>query len=307
MGASVTRIKASSFNLVGINFVQPASAIGTVTASAANTITDAAATFTNALQAGTPYYVEVVSGQNTGLVTQVTAFDATNLTTSDDIDSFLDLGDRYVVRASATLATIFGAANEAGLQAGSATSADLVWIGRGDGGFDKFYYAVASPPFTTAGWKRVGGGNTNQSATPIFLTDAVFLQRKVATDLDLITTGEVKTTRTIAAIESGFNLVNRIYPTGATLASTFGDTNQNGLNPGSATSADLVWLPNAVGGFDKFYYAVASPPFTTAGWKRVGGGNTNQATTALTSGVLIQRKGAPLNLTIDPPAGFDDL
>ncbi|WP_038159870.1 hypothetical protein [Verrucomicrobium sp. BvORR106] len=308
-------IKAGQFNLVGVNFLRPVLTAGALESASGNTLVDDGATFTTVLAGATGLWVEITNGNGAGASSRVTSFTATSLTTEDDLSSFVVQGSSYSVRAAYSVAGLFGAANdsakgadvgstEVGLKSGNVNTADVIWIPV-QGGFIKVYYATAAPPFTTAGWKTTSTGNADASATPIFHSEGIFIERRGTTDLKLGCLGDVKKIQAKIGVSQGFNYVNRIFPVGATLGNSgLAST----LRPGNASTADIVWLPNTTGGYDKYYYASAAPPFTTEGWKGTSTGNVDKSGTTLTSGFIIERRGTELNVTISPdPAIYGGL
>lgn len=305
------------FNLIGVNFQNKTLAIGTITAEAANSITDSLADFTTAF-AGTSSYlgspnlvVEITTGANAGANTDVTAVpSSTVLTTNDDLSLVSDPGDTYVVRELNTPASIFGPNNEAALKPGDATTADKVWIPLAGGGFDKVFYTLGGGfPVLTAGWKRVGGANADASTYPMYSTAGLIVERQAAqpTPLEVIVEGWVRTTSAKVGILTGFNFLDSLFPVGATL----GNSGLDALTHGFATppTADLVWLPDGVGGWTKYYYTDGGGfPVLTPGWKKVGGANVDESGKALTTGIVIERLGAPINIDITPdPAIYGPL
>ncbi|MFZ4766584.1 MAG: TIGR02597 family protein [Roseimicrobium sp.] len=76
-----------------------------------------------------------------------------------------------------------------------------------------------------------------------------------------------------------------------TIGDAFGATNQAGLTPGTASTADLILLPNGAG-YSQYFYS--SGGFTGTGWRKVGSGTANQSAVPLyyTDGVIIAAKSA---------------
>jgi hypothetical protein len=217
------------------------------------------------------------------------------------------VGDSYELRPAATLSTVFGATNQAGLKTGSILSADIIWLPDGFGGFAKFYYSPGTtvPFVTSAGWKNSAGAPA--ASQPIVYTDALFIQRRGVGDLNLVLTGQVKTTKTqVIAVGSQFNYVSSVFPVGTTLG-TSGLV--QGLKIGSLLSGDIIWMQNAARtGYDKFYYSPGTtvPFVTAAGWKTSAGGDATSQ--PITSGIIIQRRGLTNSaLPINPPSSYSSL
>ncbi|MBK8091906.1 MAG: TIGR02597 family protein [Verrucomicrobiaceae bacterium] len=304
VGFQTVTLKANAFNLVGVNFLKPALVVGVLDSLSATSITDADVNLSTALTGQTNLVVEITSGSGAGLWANVTSVATNQLTVDSDLTATVSGGASYQVFSLPTLADIFGASNSSGIKAGNAASADIIWLstGNGSGTFDKYYYATATFPFT-AGWKNVNTGNTNAANTPVYHHEAMLIQRREVTDLALTFSGAVKTSPTTIPIFTGYNYVERSFPALATLGncglSAF-------LTHGNAASADIVWLPNSSGAYDKYFYATATFPFT-AGWKNVNTGNTDASSTALTTGFIIQRRGGNTNLKLTPDAAYSSL
>lgn len=306
VGFQTVTLKASSFNLVGINFLKAPLVVGVLDSLTATTITDAGVDFSAALTGQSNLVVEVTSGTGSGLWANVSSFSTNQLTVDTDVTASVSAGASYQVFSLPTIAEVFGATNSAGLKDGNSTTADIIWLSKGDGsgGFDKYYYAAAAPPFVTAGWKNTSTGNTNASGAAIYHHEAMIIERRGTTDLPVTFTGTVKTSPTTIPLFTGFNWIDRAYPSLATLANSGLSTY---LLAGNSTTADIVWMANASGGYDKYYFAVAAPPFVTAGWKKVGAGNTDASSTPLETGIIIERRGGNTNLKITPDAAYGNL
>lgn len=328
------------FNPVGVNFSTKILAAGDIDDDGgapgltANLITDAAADFTNAFtgvssydfdEAGGPdpavpnLFIEITSGANLGANTEVTGFTGTTLTTNDDLSTLVSVGDTYSVRELTTIAGIFGAANEAGLFPNATSGlADQVWLPVGSGFSKVFYHPGGGFPSTTPGWYVVGQSLTDSAANhPIYVTASMIIERRASqpTPLALIVSGHVRTKATSIAVETGFSFFDRLFPVGATLGNSglvLVDGSQNpigGLSGGSANTADIVWLPDGAGGYEKFYYETgAGFPGKMIGWQLVGGADALRNGEPLPSGIVVERKGAPLNLNLTPdPAIYSNL
>ena len=159
---------------------------------------------------GVSYTVQNIT---TGAAAAVTGFDATSLTTDLAVSS----GDSYEVRADVTIGSLFGAANEAGLGAGNATTADVVWIPTANGFAQVFYDDGKGFPPRPAGWRAIGAGAADQAGTSVPFTAGIFIQRRQAEDLDIVFVGHVRTEATSFSIGSGFNFLNRVLPVGVAL------------------------------------------------------------------------------------------
>ena len=104
--------------------------------------------------------------------------DADTITLSDDLsDNFAD-ADTFTIRPAATLATVFGADNSAGIDAGSGgtAGADQIWVPNATGGFDKYYYDGFNTNSFTATWTDGADGSAVTAADiAIIYTDGLII------------------------------------------------------------------------------------------------------------------------------------
>jgi len=306
VGYVTETLKAGQFNLVGLTVQQPQTSAGALTAVAAGGVSDSTANFTSTLTAGQTYVLKITSGTAAGTIQEVTSWSATQLNTTVNLSTVgVVTGDKYQIRKAATLSDVFGTTNQVGLLAGNLNTADIVWIPTGGGNFAKYYYspAVSFPVPAAAGWKNASGGDA--SNVPIVYADSVFVQRRGTTDLALVVSGEVETTSVSLVLEGGvFNYIGGIFPAG----STFGTSNlATQVQSGNINTADVVWVPDGVGGYAKYYYspAVSFPVPAAAGWKNASGGDATNV--EIKSGVIVQRRGATKSVLLSPPAAYSNL
>ena len=98
-----------------------------------------------------------------------------------------------------------------------------------------------------------------------------------------------------------------------TISDLFGINNEAELAEalsGGTTDADIIWIPNGIGGFDKYYYNETPrvwPPLSV-GWKKVGGVDLDASNIPLSGGLIIERKGSSststVNMNIPASANF---
>ncbi|MEC9037767.1 MAG: hypothetical protein VX588_13170 [Verrucomicrobiota bacterium] len=293
VGYHTETAKGNSFTLMGVNVGNAIAAAGEFDADDA---TDNDADFTALLDDGVSYTVQNIT---TGESASVNGRDATTL----DTDLAVSSGDSYEVRADVTVGSLFGAANEAGLGAGNATTADVIWIPTGDGFAQVFYDDGKGFPPRPAGWRAIGAGGADQAGTAVPFTAGIFVQRRAADDLDIVFVGHVRTEATSFGVGTGFNFLNRVLPVGVALDDT-------GLEAfiakGNSGSGDLVWSPDGNGGYAQYYYTDGGgfPP-QSAGWKAVGAGDADKGAETLGSGYAIQRKGEAGSVSVAIPNGLD--
>jgi hypothetical protein len=302
-GFHTVTARAWSTSLVGVNFVRPMLASGKLDAEAVRSLTDNNVDFLVALAGQSNLWVEITSGTNRGVASPVTAVAQRVLTTEEDLSALSAVGDTYVVRAAHTPATLFGTTNQAGLKPSPTESwtgnADLVYIPDGAGGYKYVYYSTA-----VAGWREVNSGTASAANLPVYHVDGIWIQRNHFTNLDVKFSGSIRSAPTFFFAANGVNTdVNTNYAAGSTLSNS-------GLHTyvlhGSETTGDILWFPNSTGGWDQYYYTDTVGTFT-AGWKKVGSGNTDMGATAFPSAFSLERKGAAGTLKITPSTIYTGL
>lgn len=242
----------SAISVLGVPLENPVDAEGILTGVAANTLTDSSASWTPDAFANT-HYVQITSGTYVGISATITGNTATELTTAGDISSLLIGDEPFEIRAYTTLADVFGAANEAGLDGGtSAALADEVLIYNGVG-FDIYYYQQGAA-FGGDGWRNAVNAFDDQSGISLPIGASIILKRKQVVDLDIIVDGSVLTTDAIIPVEGGVNWISSAHIIEHTLASYFGVDGGSLLKGATASAADEILVPNGNGGFNIYYY-----------------------------------------------------
>lgn len=309
------------FNLVGAPLKGSPLTAGNITAIISDKLTDSQANFSS-LAAGT-YILEITSGNGVGIVQDFNSFTSTEINLVADLTANgVQVGDSYRVRAVQTVSGIFGTPTTSPLLQGTPTTADIVWVSNGAGGFDRFYISPASPPFVPEpAWTKIGGG-ANPDQSPILYTDAIIVQRRGEGSVNIVVTGEVNTDLVVYPVLGGpaagrFNYYATPFPTNlsseptiSSAETTVGSLGLTSLlNEGSPTTADILWLPQGDGTYKRYYNSSASPPFKpTATFDEIGGlTNIDPATLRMPSAYIIQRRGTDANSTANPPAGFSNL
>jgi hypothetical protein len=293
-GGYTTYNLAVGFNLIGISLLDPVALNGTIDAEAGATITDADVDFTT-LTGGT-YLIEILSGTQSGAVAEIASVvDADNIT----LNGALGAGTAdYQIRKAPTLGELFGTSLAGAAVVPTATT-DRVWLPDGAGGFNQYYFRTGA----INQFRAVASPNTAlPEGVPVFYPDALFVQVASAPK-SVVITGMVKTTGTVVAANTGFNLVGVTPPVGATFGnSKMKDFLQASVGPVPNAATDRVWLPNGAGGFNQFFVNNAGL------WKSVAlPAGASQDDTALTSGLFIQRSGASTAGVLDVPTFYANL
>lgn len=269
VGYATVPIKPGIFNLVGVTLQQPTAVAGIITAVSGTTITSSASNF-SVLTPGVVYILEITNGAGNGVIQEIiNPPSATTITTPQDISASITPGvTTFSIRKADTLNSAFGALNEKmNLSAstdGSSNGADLVLIPVGDGSY-KTYYFVNAPSIPFVGWLD---GSDPAGDVVVNYADGVFVQTLPSSAAkNLVTSGEVKATKTSGLLATGFNLLNSVAPAGLTLIQSGLQNSMTPSTDGSSNGADLLLIPDpAFPGAYKTYYYVVAPSIPYTGW-----------------------------------------
>jgi hypothetical protein len=272
----------------------------------------------DALTAGTAYLFEVESGTALGAVIPVISFDTVNgtLTLNDDVSGSFQNGDRFSIRPASTLASVFGINNSAGLgSSGSSVGSDQVWLPDGAGDYEKYAYLQpgfgGSPP---ARWAHIDDPSTpiDPATVAIYYPDGLVMKGN-STVNSFKVSGVIKKTPTSYYLGQQFNYMSTNASAGATLETMFGADNDSGLGGAAGSSgADLVMIPDGLGGFDTYYYSTGffgTPPE----WKRLNSDNTSTPIDPSTisfessSGFVIENRSANNTVLLGVPDFYSNL
>lgn len=293
------------FNLVGLTLANPTLAVDSVASVSEDGILGISVSSTSLLEAGVSYTIEVNSGDIAGAVLPVLDFAAGDgfIEIDETAAGAISVGDQLVIRETATIGSIFGTGDDVIIGKGSATTGDLIFIPTG-AGFD-VYHHTADSVLGSGSWARVGGGGQG-AATPIFLTDGLFVEIRGSEPIDLVVVGEVKLTPTIMAVANDVEYFSTVYPVGSTLNS-LGLADSPGFLKGSAAAGDLVFLPDTEnpGGFRTFNHTTDSV-LGSGSWQEVGA--SGGGSTLVPSAFIVQRRAAdPYNIQLAPPDSYSTL
>ena len=260
------------------------------------------------------HYIEITNHTDTskvGLIYEIDQSDGGNKTLTLLEDATALNGASYTVRKCRTLGDIFGDANEAGLTAGSSSTADIIYkVGvDGDGNLAwQIYYYQQAPIFAGGnGWRQLGkSGSADMKDVGVFPDEGLIIKRRSGPDVSVTLTGSVKTSNSLTAIKTGFNLVSLSYPVDVTLEN-LGLYNADGslLTAGSTSTADRIYYVNDAGQFDIFYYQQA-PIFAGGnGWRKLGASaSTDQKDSVVPAGrsiVVLRRSDTAIDWATNVP------
>ena len=299
--AGASRSEGRAFSCLGISLVNPVSYQGKITSSGNHSLADVNAVWTaNEFNgANGEFFIEIVSGPNAGLMTDILATNeiGKTLTTYDDLSPLLTGREPYRIRRHRTLGNVFGKNNESGLAGGSSVSeADEVMVlNPVTQTFLTFYFKTGG--FGGTGWRSATDAVKDASSTTLYPDQGVVIVRKLAGNISLILAGTVKTGPTIVPVGANINLLANIYPAGTlTVANSglYGADNSLGLAGGkTVSSADEVRIYNGVTFQDLFY---KTGGFGGSGWRSSNDAVSDAGNTEIPPGssiYIIRKFGRP--------------
>jgi hypothetical protein len=294
-------------NVLGITLHNPTLASGTFSAVAGTTLTAPDLSLSPAT--GRTYILEITSGTLAGVIQEIPAasISGTTITTSQNLATLgLAVGNSYNLRLAPTLEEIFTTtplSNGGILHATiSPSTADVVSIPNGAGGYDRYYLRSGGTP----AFRRVAT-NLPTPNVPVIYVDGILIDKKTTTAAAVVATGEVKTTGSNTVIVKGINPVGVVAPTGLNLFNAgLEDDLLANINP---STADIVWVPQPNLTFRKFYRRSG----VSGGWRDLANPSANltqaQAeAVSLSSAIIIERRGNnAANLDLNVPAFYSNL
>ncbi|HKP03606.1 MAG TPA: TIGR02597 family protein [Chthoniobacterales bacterium] len=292
---------ANRLTYLGLGVTRPVEYQRTASVVGSNSITDSGASWTSNQYGGGVYFVEItsVNGSNSaagvGTTYSILSNTTTTLTLATNLAAGITAPVGYKIRKQWTIASVFGANDEAGLQGGTAATADLVQLWNG-AALDSYYYQTSG----SVGWRKVGDTATDAGGTLIPFYSAVVVMRQQTANLSFVLNGTVKSGQTSIPIVVGDNYVGNVYPSNLTLAGSnlYTGNGATGLIGGDSSTADQVMLWNGTA-FDIYYYQTSGGGGT--GWRKVGDSSTDAGQTVIAQGsgfVIKRRNGGAFNWVV---------
>lgn len=287
-------VAQTALSFLGLGLTRPVEYQGAAESFGTNSLVDNDATWTDNQFNGAAgaYFVEIVSGIAAGTTYDIATTTAATktITTSQNLAAGVAVGVSFKIRKHWTIASVFGAANEGGLQGGSSSTADQILLYNGSI-YETYFYSTGG--LTGVGWRKNGTGATDQSGRVIYPEDGVLTVRKQSAAANIVLMGAVKTGQTSSPVINGLNVLGNVYAAPMTLADSglyTADAN-TGVAGGSSSTADQVLLYNGTT-YDTYFYSTGG--LTGVGWRRNGSGATDfsAAQIPVGSSILIQRKAA---------------
>jgi formylglycine-generating enzyme required for sulfatase activity len=302
-----TQSLSKGVNVLGITLHNPTLASGIFSAVAGTTLSAPDLGLSPAT--GRTYILEITSGTLAGVVQEIPAasISGTNITTSQNLATLgLAVGNSYNLRLAPTLEDIFTTTplNNGGILHATInpSTADVVSIPNGAGGYDRYYLrSGATPAF------RSVATNLATPNVPVIYVDGILIDKKNTTAATLVSTGEVKTSGSNTVVVKGINPVGVVAPVGLNLFNV--GLEDDLLATLSSSTADIVWVqqPNLI--FRKFYRRSG----VGGGWRDLANPSVNltqaQAEAVTFSGaVIIERRGNnAINVDLNIPTFYSNL
>lgn len=209
---------------------------------------------------------------------------STGETVTATLSTAPNAGDEFVIYQLNTIATVFGATNNLGLNAAAApATADILYL-TNEGALVGYFYNS-----TDAKWRLVSApGGADQNDTVIEPTAGVMVTRRNlgAAEIFVRLSGEALPGKQIAKVGgSGFSIINNPFQLPTTLAeSGLASTLNGGTGPGTA---DVLYIEQE-GILTGYYYKTGGAGGT--GWRALGNGSTDQGAIALNPGKALLLK-----------------
>src|SRR4029434_6221431 len=165
-----------AFSFRGLSMTRAVEYQGSAESVGANTLVDNDATWTDNQFNGAngAFFVEIASGPGAGTTydIQTTTAATKTLTLAQNLAGGVTAPVSFKVRKHWTIASVFGANDESGLQGGNTTTADLIQVFNGSG-YDSYYYQTTG--LGGVGWRKGGSPFTDQSNTKLYPEDGLII------------------------------------------------------------------------------------------------------------------------------------
>lgn len=237
--------------LISPSFHRGSELTATVVSSTSSTIELSSDVVAGAFDGGL-YYVEVVNSSGAGFWTDIVSNTVDTLTVNDDLSGFISDGDTLHVRKHHTIGSLFGDANEAGLNSGSnindADNLQVISFSGGSSSNATYYYSDLSG---LEGWRDAALNlSNNEIVAP---HEGILVYRKVAGDVGVVFTGTVRNNDINFPIEEGLNVLS--VPSAA--EKTLGNSGLATYLAAGANinDADNIQVIGANGSTSTYYYS----------------------------------------------------
>jgi len=240
------------------------------------------------------FFIEITSGTGAGVFDDIISNDANNVYTYTDISSEAPAGVTYKIYPHWTLASVFGPADQSGLQGNSlASGADLVIVQNPVNQTYVSYFYNTSSKTGGPGWRGVGANSlTDFSAQPLYVDQGILIEKQTGTNLNVLLVGAVKLGQTVQPVYGTNTFVGNVYASSAVTLTNSGLYTGNpatGLvGASTASSADLVLIHNDATQVYNAYFWNTSTKTGGTGWRLLGANSlTDQGNTPIPLGANV--------------------
>lgn len=253
------------------------------------------------------YYIELMSGANSGLLIEILSKGSNTLSISS-ADAAQVVGDEsFQVKKFTTLADVLGSSNSAGLLGGdSVTTADVVWAVTNGSWRQYFFYDDGfGGEIDPLQWQSPGS-ISNKGDARIDPDQGVLVVRKPGSNTTVTITGQVKATPSFVPFINGSQIVTNPYPVDKTLGTLglkTGDPATGLVEGDSISNSDVVYkLENGVWKQYFIYNDGFNGEIDPVDWQTPGS-PSSQANVVVGAGeaLLIARRGAQFSWNITGP------
>ena len=291
VGYTSTQIKgtgstgsAESFTIVPVQLQKAAAFVGTASASTTTVTLNNAGLTAGALSYGAVYpthYLRVTSGSGVGKYSEVVSNTTGEVVLAADLSAYIPAGTSVEIIPFTKVTDVLGASGSQVIASGAnATAADNVYLTGSDGNYGVFYYKSG----VGAGFKTAG--NVDASLAVVYPGEGIIVGRKVVADSSssVVLVGGVPNSSLATPVDRGFTTTAGGVP----IAITLNDVTSLLASGANATVADNLYLVDPTTRQLSIYYYKSG---VGAGWKTAGN-ITTLATTDISQGFVIQRKGS---------------
>ncbi len=273
----------------GLGVTRPVELTGNVEAVGTDTISDSEANWQDGQFEGPngSYLLEITSGPGAGTnydIVETSASDRT-IRVAQPLVPNLVSGFTYQIRKHWTLASVFGLANEAGLNPADRV---IVYNKRAS---EQYYFDPS------VGWRSVDNPGAYAPDAVFYPEDCISVETRTPGNRRIFLNGEVKRTVTSVPVLPGVTLCGNVYAGAMTLESSglyTGDPT-TGIRSGTASNSDRVVLSDGMR--DRtFYYNL------NRGWRELNSNNRNAGNTPIpVSGTVMIVRGVGEGFNWVPP------
>jgi hypothetical protein len=279
----VTVTLKQGFNNLGLSLHPAPKIAGTLDVISSNSVQDTTVgvNFTTSLGSTNVIHIlEITSGTAIGKVFEINTWTEQSITTVDNlVTEGVVAGDAYRIRKAPTLEEIFTTNTVNGpLTDGNASTADIVYVPTGVPGQYTQYFLSAAGAFRSVSPPAAAPN------VPLVYLDGLFVNRRASGNQDLTVTGTIKPEIVKGRLVSGFNYLGSVHPVGSTIQNS---GLENFLLAGSASTADIIYLPTAT--FGQYTQIFRSSANT---WRTVSPPAVLAADTKLEGAIFINRRGS---------------